>query len=267
VAVPYLLYKTARAETLHARVTLGTFALMLATYVVLATHQVRWTDYNAFSSVLPMSMIALALVRRVELRFEPRGVQLARPAVLLLIVGAPLFMGIAAREETIDDEVSPATLTIVSDWGESRLHATLALADPTNEDDVGRCDVAAISAVLTDSRYFPDPVRILAHTDYGPELLYRTHHSVFSIPNHRPQPGYALMRQVFGNPDQHRASAILHENDVGAVLLCANDIGSGFFQFGANNTFVDWLARGGIPDGFELHAATNEFRIYRSTRL
>jgi hypothetical protein len=70
---------------------------------------------------------------------------------------------------------------------------------------------------------------ILALADYGPEILYRTGLSVLSIPNHRPQPGFAATYQVLTGRDDAKARAVLAEHGVGLVLLCPSPVERSMF--------------------------------------
>jgi hypothetical protein len=66
----------------------------------------------------------------------------------------------------------------------------------------------------------PQPQTLLAQTDYGSELLYRTPHRVLSIPNHRPQPGFAATWRILTATNERAARAELARFGVDWILLC-----------------------------------------------
>jgi hypothetical protein len=66
----------------------------------------------------------------------------------------------------------------------------------------------------------PEPETILAYADYGSELLYRTPHRVLSIPNHRPQPGFAATWRILTATEEQAARAELARFGVDLILLC-----------------------------------------------
>ena len=53
------------------------------------------------------------------------------------------------------------------------------------------------------------PRRTMAHVNFGPEILYRTGHQVFSIPNHRLQTGYTDTYRAMSATTDEAARVIL----------------------------------------------------------
>jgi hypothetical protein len=70
---------------------------------------------------------------------------------------------------------------------------------------------------------------IMAIADYGPRILYLTGHSVLSIPNHRPQPGFAATYQALTARDDAVARAILADHGVDLILLCPSAVERSIF--------------------------------------
>ena len=92
-------------------------------------------------------------------------------------------------------------------------------AAAVDADDV--CPLTALSRVLTDPSGFGDRQRrVMAFVDFGPELLYRTPHAVFSIPNHRFQAGFTATYEAMTAPTDREAEAILRDNGVDLLVLC-----------------------------------------------
>lgn len=117
------------------------------------------------------------------------------------------------------------------------------------------CPVTEISRYLTEQSPWRDrPRRIMAFTDFGPEILYRTRHSVFSIPNHRLQPGYTDTFRTMAATRDNDARAIVARRDVDLILLCRSRSLSNYFRRGIEappadqSIFRERLLRGQIPD-------------------
>jgi hypothetical protein len=81
---------------------------------------------------------------------------------------------------------------------------------------------------------------------------------------HRHQPGYVFTWDVLTETNPRRAAAALRRRGVGALVLCGSDQTTGFFPVRAvNGSFLEYLAGGGVPDGYALHAAKPYWRVYR----
>lgn len=262
VVLPYLLLLSLRESRVEVRIMWLTFALLVGLYLALAWQQQRWTDYLALSALVPFFHFVISVLRRLEAHLQPRRLRLARPAATATLILGPLLLalgltsagGLGEHNETS----GPGQVLAVDD-------ATLTFETSYFEDPDGECSLPRIGEVLADETWFPEPGLVLAHTDYGPSLLYRTSHSVLSIPNHRPQSGYTFMHRVMSSTDPEEATAMLRERDVGALVLCASDIKSGFMQYPEiEDPFVEWLAAGGIPEGYALHVSTPVVHIYRA---
>ena len=61
---------------------------------------------------------------------------------------------------------------------------------------------------------------VLTFTDYAPSLLYDTPLRVLSIPNHRPQPGFATTYRILSALDPEAARADLARHRIDWILLC-----------------------------------------------
>ena len=125
----------------------------------------------------------------------------------------------------------------------------LAAAIPQQEiESAGRaCPVDRLAAVL--NRAAPAPRTLLAYADYGSELLYRTPHRVLSIPNHRPQPGFAATYRILTATDEAPARAELTRFGVDWILLCPSATERALFAVPgeARPTLYQRLADGDVP--------------------
>lgn len=263
VVLPYLVLLSLRERRIDMRIVWLTFAVLVGLYLVLSWQQRRWTDYLALSALVPFFIFVVSVLRRLETHLEPRRLKLARPAATAALILGPLLLGlglISAEGPGEPIETSGPRQVLAVD------EATLTFETSYFEDPNGGCSLPRIGEVLADETWFPEPVPVLAHTDYAPSLLYHTPHSVLSMPNHRLQSGYSFMHRVLSTTDPVEAAAMLRERNVGALVLCAIDITSRFFRYPeVDGPFVEWLAAGGVPEGYALHVSTLVVRIYRET--
>ena len=259
LALPYLGFRLFRASRVGHRILWGFFAALVGLFLGLSLAQARWSDYLALSTVIPYTVFAAAVVARLAGALRGRALRLVRPFVLLILILGHAIMGIGLgllAPEASDPE-GLGVEWVVADEGRVQLDSAHPLQSPAP------CSVREVASLLNDAAWFTEPELILAHTDYGPELLYRTGHSVLSIPNHRPQPGYSLTHEVMGHSDPDAATALLAQRGVEVVILCRNDIESGFFRYpGTDGSFADWLAGGGVPEGYSLHTTTPSVKVF-----
>ena len=242
-----------------------TFALMVGFYLVMSFQQRRWVEYLALASMIPFTLLASYALGRMENRFRGWPLRLTRPLALIGLVMGPLMLGgglVLLSSALNDVEEHPGSVAVW--WQEASTEPAVELEDVATASWGDDCDLATVGEVLADEEWFSEPSLILAHTDHGPELLYRTKHEVLSIPNHRHQPGYHFMHAVMRHQDSGRAAELLSERGVGLLVLCRTDITSGFFWYPEDEAFAHWLGRGGVPDGFVLHAESPAVRIWRA---
>jgi hypothetical protein len=188
VALPFLAFLVLRPRP--TRRLWFAIALVLAVFLPLAWHQVRWSSYAQIALLLPYSAALAWLLHRLSRRLPGWSLALCRPLVILIALFWPLLLGQALPRK----EIATADQSCLLD----RLAPALAQA--------GGGTAATV----------------LGMADYGPEILYRTDHSVLSIPNHRPQPGFAATVRILAATDLAVARAELDRYGVDVILLCPN---------------------------------------------
>lgn len=256
-AVAFLGYRLARDRDRRVVVLWLGFLLMSGTYLVLSLRQARWSDYLGIAALVPFALLAAALLDRWSPAGKGMPARVGRSLLMLGLTAAPLWLG-AAFTAAAGEGPGPSerVQTLEAAW--------LDAGDPDELPEDRSCSLVEIAEVLNDPAAFPPPLLLMAHTDHGPELLYRTPHSVLSIPNHRPQPGYTVTREVLDNPDPEAAEARLLESTTDVVVLCLRDATSGFFGGPeSEGLYVHDLVRGRVPEGFEWVSDEPTFRIYR----
>jgi hypothetical protein len=162
-----------------------TVALALLAFLPLSFYQMRWGSYAQAFLAWPYAASVAWLLNRLTSAARPGGI-LLRPLLILAALFWPLLLGAALPQQKIES--------------------------------AGRaCPLDRLATVLNRA---PQPETILAYADYGSELLYRTPHSVLSIPNHRPQPGFAATWRILTATEEQAARAELARFGVDVILLC-----------------------------------------------
>jgi hypothetical protein len=165
-------------------------ALVLMVFLPLAFHQVRWSSYAQVALLLPYSAAVGWLLHRLAARVPAWSLVLCRPLLILVCLFWPLLVAQAFP------------------------HRQIVTADRS-------CLLNRIAPVLSHAGGGARGT-VLGMADYGPEILYRTGHSVLSIPNHRPQPGFAATLRILTATDALAARAEFERFGIDWVLLCPN---------------------------------------------
>jgi hypothetical protein len=197
LAVPFLVFLLIREHGDQRKKMWACIALTLATLLALTFYQVRWAIYTQALLVLPYSALLGSLLRRAAVRVSPRAVPFCRTPLIVAGLLWPLL---------------PALLLP---------RANVEIAGQS-------CPIARIAPAL-ERAVGPAPRTIMAFADFGPEILYRTGYSVLSIPNHRPQPGFAATYRALTARADADARAILEDYRVDLILLCPSEVERSIF--------------------------------------
>ena len=192
----------------------ATVAVALLAFLPLAFYQVRWASYAEAFLVWPYAAAVAWALSRLTRTAGGSGV-LLRPLVILAALFWPLLLAAALPQQEIEA--------------------------------AGRaCPVDRLAEVLNAA---PAPRTLLAYADYGSELLYRTPHRVLSIPNHRPQPGFAATYRILTAIDEAPARAELTRFGVDWILLCPSATERALFAVpgAARPTLYQRLVDGDAP--------------------
>jgi hypothetical protein len=263
-ALPYLTFRLARARDRDERIVWLFFTVAVASFLVLSLQQRRWTDYLALSAVLPFGLLAVDALQRLAGRLRGARLAVVRPAATLGLVFGPILLAAVLGTGSRGDPTARADRAGI--WAAPGTPPAVIVPMAARNPAQRTCDLARIAEVLNDPAWFPATQLVLAHADHGPELLHRTPHGVLAITNHRPQPGYRFTWEVLSDTDHGRAADTLHQRGVDAVVLCARDLATGFSRLrDADGSFLRYLAGGGTPEGYTLHASTAWWRVYRGT--
>ncbi|MHA1600582.1 MAG: hypothetical protein ACTSW2_07130, partial [Alphaproteobacteria bacterium] len=203
-AVPWLAYRLWYSRGAERRLWL-LIAIASLAFVPLTIYQARWSSYAETVLVLPFADLAAAIVVRLSARFSEQALGVIRP---LLIAAMCVWVFV------------PGAIA-----GASEEDGGIAMKGRKN------CPINELATVLNDPAGLGrEPKTILALIDFGPEILYRTGHSVLSIPNHRPQPGFTASYQIMTATDEALPRQLLADNQVDLVVICLGSAETWFYD-------------------------------------
>jgi hypothetical protein len=215
LALPFLVVLLVRPSATQ-RLWLAV-ALVLAVFLPLAFYQVRWSSYAQVALLLPYSAGVGWLLHRLAVWMPGWSLVLCRPLLILIGLFWPLLLGQAFPQKQI------------------------VTADQS-------CPLGRLAPALAEASGGASGT-VLDMADHGPEILYRTGHAVLSIPNHRPQPGFAATLRILTATDPAAARAELERAGVDWILLCPNPVERELFAAGEHTgtTFYRRLIDGEPP--------------------
>ncbi len=189
-------------------------AVASAIFVPLAFYQVRWAYYANIATLPAYAWFAVKIMTCLQQRFSGTiGITLKIVALVALMIG-PFF--------------------------------SFALAPPTNTETQTTNTSIRVSQLIKMSEFLNNPKGIgketknlLTYTDLGPELIYRTRHSVYSIPNHRPQPGFKTTLNIFGAVDDEAAKKRALEAAVDLIMVMPNSKERDYYRQAVAPEIVD----------------------------
>gem|GEM_PF-277327 len=222
LALPWLFWRlrnTAGGE----RRAWGLLAIGSVVFLPAGLIEARWAPYPEALLLIPYADCAAAALARVAARLPSVGLALVRP--LLVVVFCVWFY---------------LPLALVGTGDEAGASVATARACPLQDLAPVLDDPAGLGA---------SPKRILALIDFGPELLYRTPHSVFAIPNHRPQPKYAEGYRIMSARDPEVARRGLAAIGADLILICPGSAEDWFYgqETGDGPTLYQRLRDGPVP--------------------
>jgi hypothetical protein len=154
----------------------------------------------------------------------------------------------------------------------SGLYIMTLSAKASNGQTNPKCGISEIAPLLNDPNGLgARPLVIAALLDRGPEILYRTRHSVVSTPYHRNSAGIWDTYRIFASPDEAESRTIIARRGVDLLLLCPSSAerrffdrktaGSNLYSHLLDGKTPNWLA----PVAIDSNAASG-FRLFRVLR-
>jgi len=243
MAVPWLIYRIwaapAGGPERLAWIYLG---LGAALFLPLAARQVRWAFYPEIFLLFPYAALAGAFLDRVAARSSEQMIGVLRP---LVVVALCVWFYVPAGMS----DSPPQSGASIKNASSCPIRDLAPLLD----------DPAGLGAA---------PRTILALIDFGPELLYRTRHSVLAIPNHRRQPGFTAGYRIMTASDFAAAERGLRAAGVDLVLVCPSSAESWFYNTDSSAQTLSQALQAGDPPGYlrpvALPAPLNgQFKLYQ----
>ena len=233
-ALPVLMTRLARDSNPEKMfwILLSTLLLIYIPYTFL---HLRWIHYSVILLILPYAYLVSNILRKLESLNKGILASASRIFVILLSAGIFILPGYIYPLET----------------------------DATNnkkEEAAVSCEINSIASLLNSRPGIGDTQRqIIAFVDDGPEILFRTGHSVYSIPSHRHQPGYTTSYRMMNSDTNEEALRYASENKPDYILLCPSDMKYSFYSRDderetfykrlANRDYPLWLSEVKIPEG------------------
>ncbi len=212
VALPVALTMALRS-TIENRACWWTVTILIAAVAVLTLQEKRWGTYLQLLTCIPFGFALYSC-----LGFAGRwSLPLRVPARILTMIAflfCPMLIGLAFHVK------------------------------PEQTASSGHCDMRTLAVQLHD---FDKPQTILASNFRGPELLYRTQHSVVATPYHRNAAGILAVFDVMRATDMTHARAILVKQGVDLILICPLDGENKTYRGDKGRTFFDRLEKGALP--------------------
>ena len=239
-ALPWLFYRIRTAPSLERRVWLF-IGLGILVFLPLAARQVRWAIYPEILLVLPCAHMAAVLLDRLAIRISERAFGVARPIIVAILctwtLGPFIYLQQAQAKQSVPGARASCPLKPLAEF----------LGDPEG--------------------WGASPKRILAFVDYGPELLYRTPHAVFSIQSHRNQPGFRRGYRILSTSDFTESEALLRNSETDLIVICPGQSRERYYsQDTDGQSFFQALGAGEYPDFLEAlvlpETLSRNFKVY-----
>lgn len=139
-----------------------------------------------------------------------------------------------------------ALLVVAAGWFVIPVLVMSLLEDKADDRIESECPLVPVS------RYLDDPdgwgaarKNVVAFTDFGPELLYRTKHAVFAIPNHRHQRGFTDIYQMLTASDEGVARDIAERRRVHLILICPAGVERTYYKNETGGQTLHYRLSGG----------------------
>ena len=170
-------------------------AALSAGYVLATSIHVRFAMFGGLAS----SVAVAEVLRRLRARFtDGVGAIFLRVGAMALVIIGPTALAVMVRQL----------------GGGGAVDRAMAALD-------GACDLRAALPVLNDPAGLgAQPHIVIAHLNFGPELIWRTRHGVLGTPFHRNQAGILDGYAFFDATEEATARAIAARRGAELVLFC-----------------------------------------------
>lgn len=209
-------------------------AVALVGFIVMGTVQTRFVAYAQMLASVGWGWLAATLVARVG---STRSVKTSLRRVGAMLVGVAGFL-----------------VPVVA--------VTLLPAEASQPGVAESCELRDLVGVI-DSR--GDAPIVLAHVDWGPEILYRTDAQVLAAPYHRNVGGILDARAFLSGSVEH-AARIAEERGVDLVAVCLERDAAYLGDDRSPGDLLSAIATGEEPAWLSLISASGGLKVYEVDR-
>lgn len=222
VCFPFLVYLIFRKKRDNDRQAWIYILLSFIIFLLASLYQVQWSGYAQTLLVLPMTRLMVLLRQRGPKTGFLKTVK--NDVIILMFCGFPLFFGLFVGK-------------FVKKESSTENHQSISI--------VRLCEY-----LNTEGKRQERNFRILAHIDFGPEILYRTQHEVIATPYHtRNGLGILDTYNIMTADTDEQALEIIRKRSIDMILLCPESSELAVYSKpGHESTFYKRLLAGSIPD-------------------
>lgn len=243
LVIPYLIWSFFKGNK-NRRYFILIYFVGIIVFLPYGLKQVHWLGYILILTIPPYVMLLIEIMKRGARIIENKQLNLLQPVFKVFLILTFCFWPVALSTAIHIDEENSL----------SRKGAIRAVCKVLNDESVTGIK----------------KTNVLAFSDFGPEILYRTKHNVMSIPNHRYQSGYTDMYKIYTAADDNVAKEIVKKRGIGFIIVSHYPVekrmikvGGGtaedFFHKIEAGNYPDWLTEIEIPaPGIDEH-----FRLFR----
>jgi len=237
--IPLLISRITQSHDDDERICWSFIGILCLAYIPLSLSELRWASYTA---ILMLPGYIWLISRLMQICTNRLNGQLAGLARITILVGSVSIF--ALPKVFIGEE------------------------EGDRQQDVG-CPLIPISEFLSNPASTGGGAKnLLAFTDFGPEILYRTPHSVFSIPSHRHHSGFTDSFMIMTAIDDRDAMRLILDREINLILLCPEGHEKHFYSSTEDKpTFHKRLASDDAPEWLERVILPDElaepFMLYR----
>jgi hypothetical protein len=197
-------------------------------FTLLTFYQIRWAYYAQTCLIFPLAAVLGHVLQISSRRLSPLIFPWVRLALLLFFCAG--YVPIAVL--SLGPKLIPSRP--VQDVSQTSDH---------------KQNLSALCHWLESDPQFRGTERLLAHLDFGPELLYRTHHEVIATPYHRNGSGILFLYDLMNEISNDTVLSKLRERKITIILLKPESSEQAFLnQSRLNRTFYQRLLEKDCPD-------------------
>jgi len=242
IALPWVIYRIYRNKEPENRWAWCLFAIGMLVYIPLTLDSIRSCIYTGLFSTILVGDLIVTVDRYINSHYKgiKRSLYLAS-ALILLTVGPFALGGVLVNAKNKESKQR------------EQLQKT--------------CSIGELSKHMNNSSLFNNPVTILTSPNFGPEIMYRTHHNVLGTMHHPNTEGIKAAKFFMESLDEELPLRIIRERKVDYLLIC-EDSGNNSYVDGIDNPLImiNMLTNNKGPKWvFELPLSDNlhPFRLFQ----